>query len=59
MGNKQRRRWRVKDTVFAEWSELPGEFTAQEICEMRAKGDLWIAIPIREDGEDLKPQTPG
>jgi hypothetical protein len=56
MDNEQRRRWNVKDTLFAEWRELPGEFTAQEIWEMRVKGDFWIAIPLREDAEDSTPK---
>ncbi len=56
MDDEQRRRWKVKDTLFAEWRELPGEFTAQEIWEMRVKGVFWIAIPIHEDAEDSTPK---
>jgi hypothetical protein len=33
------------------WRELLGEFTAQEIWEMRRKGDFWVAQPVREGHE--------
>ena len=44
-----RRHWRVRDTIFASWRELPGEFTAQEIWKMRQWRAFLVAQPI-EDG---------
>ena len=49
MDTQDLRRWRVKDTEFSDWRELPGEFTSIEIWEMRVRGDFWIAIPVREE----------
>jgi hypothetical protein len=46
MDDQNRRRWEVKDEVLSDWRELPGEFTAKEIWEMRQKGDFWVALPM-------------
>ena len=46
MDDQNRRRWEVKDDVLSDWRELPGEFTAKEIWEMRQKGDFWVALPV-------------
>jgi hypothetical protein len=51
MDDQNRRRWEVKDTILSDWRELLGEFTAQEIWEMRRKGDFWVALPVREGHE--------
>jgi len=52
-------RWWVKDTEDGEWRDLPGEFTPQEILEMRISGQIWIAVPVSEHLrlEDLRGQT--
>ena len=59
MSEKLRIRWWVKDAERAKWRDLPGEFTAQEILEMRIRGEMWIAIPVRAhlQLEDLRGQT--
>jgi hypothetical protein len=45
-----RQHWRVRDTIFAAWRELPGEFTPQEIWRMRQWRTFVLAQPI-ESGE--------
>jgi hypothetical protein len=30
------------------WRALPAVFTGKEMWAMRAKGDFWVAIPVRE-----------
>lgn len=45
-----RQHWRVRDTIFAAWRELPGEFTPQEIWKMRQWRAFVLAQPI-ESGE--------
>jgi len=47
MSETLRLRWWAKDAEHAEWRHLPGEFTPQEILEMRIRGEMWIAIPVR------------
>jgi hypothetical protein len=42
------RRWEVKRTPDSDWAELPGQYTAREISAMRAKGDFWVAMLVRE-----------
>jgi hypothetical protein len=41
-------RWRVKDTIFSPWQELPGLYTAFEIWGMRRRGYFSAAMPIEE-----------
>jgi hypothetical protein len=48
MGSAQRRRWKVRDSIFSPWRELPGEFTAAEIWEKHKKGEFSVAIPVDE-----------
>ena len=48
MEDQTLRRWEVKRTPDSDWAELPGRYTAREIWTMRAKGDFWVAIPVRE-----------
>ena len=55
MHDQNRCRWEVKDTSASDWRTLPGEFTAEEIGAMRAKGDFWVAVTLRE--EDPEPDA--
>jgi hypothetical protein len=48
MDDQTSRHWEVKRTPDSDWSLLPGRFTGREIAAMRAKGDFWIAIPMKE-----------
>ena len=59
MSESLRFRWWVKDTEDGEWRDLAGDFTPQEILEMRIRGQIWIAIPVRDHLrlEDLRGQT--
>ena len=43
------RRWKVRDTLFAPWRELPGRYTAAEMMQARpSKGECKVAVPIFE-----------
>jgi hypothetical protein len=46
----QRRRWQVKDFIVSPWHELPGEYTAAEIFQLRRAGRFLLASPVL-DGE--------
>jgi hypothetical protein len=59
---QQPRRWRVRDTLFSPWRELPGRYTATEIWERRARGEFKVAVPVVEasrnqtmSGESARP----
>jgi hypothetical protein len=39
------RQWKVRDSIFSQWRELPGKHTSAEIFRMKLKGDFLIAIP--------------
>jgi len=41
-------RWRVKDTTFSSWRNLPGLHTATEIWQMRQEGRIVDAQPVQE-----------
>lgn len=41
--------WRVRDTIYSAWRELPGEFTPQEIWRMRQGRTFVFAQPIDGD----------
>jgi hypothetical protein len=43
------RRWKVKDSIFSAWRELPGSHTDTEIFQMKRRGDFIVAIPIPHD----------
>jgi len=56
------RRWRVKDTVFSSWRELPDLHTSAEIWKMRREGRFEAAEVLEEsqqyegdDGEESGP----
>lgn len=40
---EKKHRWVVKESLFADWRELPGEHTATEIWLMRWRGKFWAA----------------
>jgi hypothetical protein len=48
MDTLRRHRWRVKDTIYSPWQELPGLYTAFEIWGMRRRGRFATATPIDE-----------
>ena len=48
MDDRDLHRWEVKDSFASDWRALPGEFTAKEIWAMRARGDFWVALPVRD-----------
>jgi len=54
MDKQQRRRWRVKDTVFSLWQDLPGLYTVAEIAGMQRQGCFAAATP--SDGADYQIQ---
>jgi hypothetical protein len=60
MPNLGRRRWRVKDTVFSAWRELPGSHTPGEVWKMRGEGRFAMAQSLEDSGEDstLRAQQP-
>ena len=47
---QQPHRWKVRDTLFSPWRELPGRYTATEIGERRSRGEFKVAVPIVENG---------
>jgi len=44
-GENEKRRWRVKDTIYSRWRDLPGIHTGVEIWAMLNKGRFSAAIP--------------
>jgi hypothetical protein len=40
------RRWQVRPTLFDDWVELAGLYTAQEIARLRLDGAFCVAIPV-------------
>ena len=48
MDKSDLRRWKVRDTLFSPWRELPGRYTAAEICGRRANSEFKVAVPIEE-----------
>ena len=46
MDDAHRRRWVVKDNLYAEWRELTGAHTATEIWAMRRTGAFSVAMPL-------------
>ena len=49
---QQPRQWKVRDTLFSPWRELPGRYTATEIWERRSRGEFKVAVPIVENGRN-------
>jgi len=49
---QQPRQWKVRDTLFSPWRELPGRYTATEIWERRSRGEFKVAVPIVDNGRD-------
>jgi hypothetical protein len=45
---QKRRRWRVKDTSYSPWRDLPGIYTTAEMWNMRMEGFFAAAIPADE-----------
>jgi hypothetical protein len=54
MDNIQKGRWRVKDSVFSAWRDLPIEYHGSEIWEMLQRGIFSAAIPTSEASADPK-----
>jgi hypothetical protein len=54
MDNSQKGRWRVKDSVFSAWRDLPTEYRGSEIWEMLQRGIFSAAMPKSETGADPK-----
>ncbi len=52
------RQWKVRDSIFSEWRELPGKHTSAEIFRMKLKGDFLVAIPsFSMQGGDKEPRS--
>jgi hypothetical protein len=49
---QQRRQWKIRDTMFSPWRELPGHHTATEIWERRSRGEFKVAVPVVENGRN-------
>ena len=54
MDNSQKGRWRVRDSVFSAWRDLPTEYRGSEIWEMLQRGIFSAAMPKSETGADPK-----
>lgn len=50
--------WRVRDTIYSAWRELPGEFTPQEIWRMRQGRTFVFAQPIESTELEARPPLP-
>jgi hypothetical protein len=51
---EKRRRWLVKDSMFAPWRELPGEHTATEVWLMRWQQRFWAVKHVPEEPSEGK-----
>ena len=47
---QQPRQWKVRDSLFSPWRQLPGRYTATEIWERRSKGEFKVAVPVVDNG---------
>jgi hypothetical protein len=45
---EEKRRWRVKDTIYSPWRDLPGTHAGVEIWAMLNSGRFWDAMPVDE-----------
>lgn len=46
--DNEKRRWRVKDTIYSPWRDLPGTHTGAEIWEMLNRSRFSDAMPADE-----------
>jgi hypothetical protein len=51
----ERRRWRVKDSIYAPWRDLPGMYTGAEIWAMINRGRFREAMPVDEGPPEASP----
>jgi hypothetical protein len=58
MHDQNRRRWRIKETVFSSWVDLPHEHTPVEIWDMKQRGLFVIAMLIEDSGVRNEPSSP-
>ena len=47
--DQTKHRWRIKDTLFSAWADLPGRYTLGEIWRLMEASDFSVAQPVKEE----------